>query len=122
MDPRPSGGARLGLNSWRCANRFGKKLSLRLATSAGNTYGVRVVNDLPGKNEPGGETAEKINLARILDEEDDSFCLEYPNRSGAKSFMRLEAATYEGAIREAKSYLGIGLDDRDEHGTLWQFD
>gem|GEM_PF-1973437 len=81
-----------------------------------------MVNDLPGKSESGGETAEKFNLARILDEEDDTFCLEYSNRSGAKSFMRLEASTYEGAIREAKSYLGIGKDDRDEQGVLWQFD
>jgi hypothetical protein len=80
-----------------------------------------VVNDLPG-NEPAGETAQNINLARILDEEEDSFSLEYPNGSGGKSFMRLEAATYEGAIREAKSYLGVGADDRDEKGALWQFD
>jgi hypothetical protein len=80
-----------------------------------------VLSDLPEENgviAPAG----KISLAKILDQEDDSFCLEYPTHAGATTVMRLEAATYEGAIREAKAYLGIGDDDRDEKGSLWQID
>ena len=80
-----------------------------------------MLSDLPGENgvvDPAG----KISLARILDQEDDSFCVEYPTHTCETSVMRLEATTYEGAIREAKSYLGIGEDNRDEKGFLWQFD
>jgi hypothetical protein len=33
--------------------------------------------------------------------------------------MRLDAFTYERAVREAKSYLGINGDDLDEAGDQW---
>jgi hypothetical protein len=35
--------------------------------------------------------------------------------------MRLEAATYEEAILEIKSFLGI-TEDRDADGTVWEID
>lgn len=92
-----------------------------LANLDGGLYPVCVLADLSGEHSD-LEPEAKINLAKILDQDDDSFCLEYPIRTGGKSFMRLEAATYEGAIREAKAYLGVGADDRDEQGNLWQFD
>ena len=63
--------------------------------------------------------ASRIKSGRILDEEDESFSLEYDDTRGQKNQMRLDALTYEGAIREARSYLGIGDDDRDEDGDLW---
>ena len=71
------------------------------------------------KTTPPGET---VKLAKILDEEDDSFCLEYPTSKGATTVMRLEASTYERALREARAYLGIGEDNRDEAGALWQME
>jgi hypothetical protein len=33
--------------------------------------------------------------------------------------MRLDALTYEEALHEARSYLGIKDDDRDEAGDQW---
>ena len=33
--------------------------------------------------------------------------------------MRLDAFTYEKAIREARTYLGINGDDLDEAGDKW---
>ena len=61
-----------------------------------------------------------MNSAKILDEDNEGFFgLEYDNTRGTKNTMRLEALTYEGAIREAKSYLGINADDHDDDGKLW---
>ena len=34
--------------------------------------------------------------------------------------MRLDALTYEKAIQEAKSYLGINDDNQDPDGNLWE--
>ncbi len=45
--------------------------------------------------------------------------LEYDNSLGKKNTMRLEAATYEQAIREAKSFLGVSNDDNDAEGHRW---
>jgi hypothetical protein len=61
-----------------------------------------------------------MKTARILDEEDDSFGLEYDNNLGQKNTMRLDASTYEKAIREAKSFLGIDLANLDGDGTEWK--
>jgi nitronate monooxygenase len=58
-------------------------------------------------------------VASILDEEEGGFILEYANTSGEKNTMRLDATSYERAIREAKVFLGIGVDDRDEDGSEW---
>jgi hypothetical protein len=61
-------------------------------------------------------------IARILDQEDDAFSLEYDNTIGKKNTMRLDAFTYENAIREARSFLGINADDRDADGTEWDIE
>jgi len=63
-----------------------------------------------------------MKIARILDEDGDTFGLEYDNTLGTKNSMRLDALTYEGAIREAKSFLGIGENGQDADGHLWVFD
>jgi len=60
-----------------------------------------------------------MKIARILDEADGTFLLEYDNTLGRKHTMRLEALTYPGAVREAKAYLGIGEDQRDAEGSPW---
>jgi hypothetical protein len=63
-----------------------------------------------------------MKTARILDEEDDSFGLEYDNNLGKKLTMRLDAATYEKAVREAKYFLGITPENLDGDGTQWEID
>ena len=61
----------------------------------------------------------RTKIARILDQQFGAFGLEYDNTLGKKNTMRLDALTYEKAIREAKSYLGINAEDYDPEGTLW---
>jgi hypothetical protein len=61
-----------------------------------------------------------MKTARILDRENDGFGLEYDNNLGKRNTMRLDAATYEKAIREAKSFLGINRENLDADGTLWE--
>lgn len=61
-----------------------------------------------------------MKLATILDQDDGVFGLEYENTLGKKNRMRLDAVSYERAIREAKSFLDIGEDDLDGDGMLWQ--
>lgn len=61
-----------------------------------------------------------MKIARILDRERDTFALEYDDTRGEKNTMRLDSLTYEKAIREAKSFLGIDDDNHDEEGTVWQ--
>jgi len=61
-----------------------------------------------------------VKIAKIFDQDADTFAVEYDNTVGKKNRMRLEATTYEGAIREAKSYLGIDAENMDGDGTLWQ--
>ena len=62
-----------------------------------------------------------MKTARILDEDGDGFfVLEYDNGRGTKSTMRLEASTYENAVREAKTFLEIKEDDFDEDGDQWE--
>jgi hypothetical protein len=63
-----------------------------------------------------------MKTARILDQEHGTFGLEYDDTRGTKNMMRLDALTYEKAIREAKSFLGINDDDHDEEGTLWMLE
>lgn len=60
-----------------------------------------------------------MKLGMILDEGHDQFALEYEDTLGRKNRMRLDAPTYERALREARSYLGINKDDRDEAGDPW---
>jgi hypothetical protein len=61
-----------------------------------------------------------MKIAQILDEEHGGFELEFDNTRGSKHRMRLDAVTYEQAIREAKSFLGIAADGRDADGTQWE--
>ena len=77
--------------------------------------------DIDGNATPVAFSANPIKRATIVDQEDDTFGVEYDNTIGTRNTMRLEAATYEEAILEAKSFLGI-TDDRDEHGTVWEID
>ena len=62
------------------------------------------------------------NMARVVDEDPDGFRLEYDNTLGKKNVMRLEAQTYERALREARSFLGINAEDRDMEGTRWDLE
>jgi len=61
-----------------------------------------------------------VKRATIVDEEGDTFSLEYDTTVGTRNVMRLDAGTYDAAIREAKTFLGI-TEDRDEDGNLWEF-
>jgi hypothetical protein len=61
-----------------------------------------------------------MKLATILDEDDGMFGLEYENTLGTKNLMRLDAVSYDRAIREAKSFLEIDEDNLDGDGMLWQ--
>jgi hypothetical protein len=63
-----------------------------------------------------------MKIARILDEPDGRFLLEYDNTLGRKHTMRLEAFVYEGALREARAYLEIGDDDHDPEGVEWSLE
>ena len=63
-----------------------------------------------------------MKTAKILDEENDGFGLEYDNTLGQRNTMRLDAHTYERAIREAKSYLGINEMNQDEDGAVWEIE
>ncbi len=63
-----------------------------------------------------------MKIARILDEEGGTFRLEYDNDLGQKQNTRLDALTYEQALREAKGYLDIGEDDLDPAGAQWEIE
>ena len=39
--------------------------------------------------------------------------------TGRKNHMRLDALTYEKALREARLFLGIDAQDRDSAGDQW---
>ena len=63
-----------------------------------------------------------MKIARILDEDNGAFGLEYDNTLGKKNMMRLDALTYENAVREAKSFLGINADNHDADGMAWDIE
>ncbi len=63
-----------------------------------------------------------MKIARIFDGDGGTFGLEYDNTLGDKLTMRLEALSYEHAIREAKVFLDVGADDRDADGTQWDIE
>ncbi len=63
-----------------------------------------------------------MKIARILDEEGGTFRLEYDNDRGDKRNTRLDALTYEQALREARGYLEIGEGDRDSRGAQWEIE
>lgn len=66
------------------------------------------------------ETDSKLKRAIILDE-DEGFIVEYDNNIGTRNIMRLEAASYDDAIEEIKSFLGIN-GDLDEQGNRWEIE
>jgi hypothetical protein len=68
------------------------------------------------------EHTSSMKIAKILDEEGGTFRLEYDNDRGNKQNTRLDALTYEQALREAKGYLEIGEDARDPEGTQWEIE
>jgi hypothetical protein len=61
-----------------------------------------------------------MKTAQILEEELDAFCLEYDNTLGKRNTMRLDASTYEKAIREAKAFLGVDAQNTDSDGAVWE--
>lgn len=64
----------------------------------------------------------KVKVGRILDEDDGSFVLEYDDTRGGKHAMRLDALTYEGALREARAFLEIQPDGFDADGHSWDLE
>ncbi len=63
-----------------------------------------------------------MKIARILDEPGGEFGLEYDNTLGQKNRMRLDALTYEQALREATSFPEINSEGCDPEGTLWDIE
>jgi hypothetical protein len=63
-----------------------------------------------------------MKIARIVDQDGGTFGLEYDNTLGKKNIMRLEALTYENALREAKSFLEVDSQDHDADGTQWDIE
>lgn len=63
-----------------------------------------------------------MKLARILEYEDGNFGLEYDDTRGTKNSMRLDAASYEAAIIEAKAFLEIDRTNRDTAGEEWEIE
>ncbi|HLH56454.1 MAG TPA: hypothetical protein VKY92_22900 [Verrucomicrobiae bacterium] len=63
-----------------------------------------------------------MKIARILDESGGTFRLEFDDTLGHKQNSRLDARTYEQALREARSYLGIGEGDCDAEGAQWDIE
>jgi len=60
-----------------------------------------------------------VKTALILDEAHGAFRLQYEDTQGRKQTMRLDALSYEEALREARSFLGIQENDRDDAGDRW---
>ena len=63
-----------------------------------------------------------MKIARILDESGGAFRLEFDDTLGHKQNTRLDAITYDQALREARSYLEIGDADRDSEGAHWDIE
>lgn len=71
---------------------------------------------------PASSPVEVAKMARILEEDDGVFSLEYDNTRGEKNSMSLDAVTYPRALREARSFLSIDEDNRDDDGSLWDIE
>src|SRR5271154_3563537 len=112
---RPGGGRKrqgplAGCRSWNFPR------ATRLCSA---TRGITVinVNELPPSLDENADPAaplhNSLKRAIILDQENEAFGVEYDNTIGSRNTMRLEATTYEDAILETKSFLGI-TENRDE--------
>jgi hypothetical protein len=77
--------------------------------------------DLEKNADPGASLRNSMKRAIILDQEDEAYGVEYDNTIGTRNTMRLEATTYEDAILETKTFLGI-TENRDADGTVWEID
>ncbi len=77
---------------------------------------------LESKRAAGQPYAAIMKIARILDEPGGFFRLEFDDMLGRKQNSRLDAVTYEQALREARSYLGIGDNARDAEGAEWDIE
>jgi hypothetical protein len=73
----------------------------------------------PGVSARAVDPGAPMKRATILDEVGGVFGLEYDNTIGRKHTMRLDAATYEDALLEARAFLEIGENDQDEAGDQW---
>ena len=60
-----------------------------------------------------------MKRAIILEEGPSQFALEYDDTVGRKNRMRLDALTYDRALRETRAFLGINDSDLDEAGDSW---
>jgi len=63
-----------------------------------------------------------MKTGRILEQDFDSFSLEYDNTLGQRNTMRLDASNYEKAIREARAFLGIDERNKDVDGADWEIE
>ena len=61
-------------------------------------------------------------IGRIKEDDRGTFSLEYDNTLGKKNTMRLDAATYEAAIREAQVFLEVNDQGLDDHGAHWDIE
>jgi len=82
-----------------------------------------ILNPMSGNSsEKSHGRSDTMKIARILDEPGGTFRLEYDDTLGHKRNTRLDAMTYEQALREARAYLEIGEGERDSEGVEWNIE
>ena len=93
-------------------------------TTPPESSGPAINSETISTPEPAGAATpvEVAKIARILEESDGVFSLEYENTRREKNTMSLDAVSYQRALREARSYLGIREDNRDDDGALWDIE
>ena len=79
----------------------------------------RISSNEPATTGANAEALKAMKCATISEQARGVFGLEYDNTLGKKHSMRLDATSYEKALREARSYLGINEYDHDEAGDQW---
>lgn len=79
----------------------------------------RISSNEPAASGANVDTPRAMKCATISEQSRGVFGLEYDNTLGKKHTMRLDATSYEKALREARSYLGINEHDHDEAGDQW---
>lgn len=63
-----------------------------------------------------------MKSATIQEETSGCFALQYEDTLGRPLEMRLDADTYEAALREARAFLGINKEGVDEAGDSWSLE